>query len=171
MKRLIKRVLLVIISVTPVLTGNVFAATAKPDIMTNAIILNKTKLSDGSSKTIKANAASFHANGACMFDTSYKTFNNGKGDVVGSFVNIIKRDGTLIRRNKVSNLKSQSKKEHKFLLSLKPGENMLELTLDDSNKIAESNEKNNKLSFKLKIVGKCSGKLRQSENKMPVKKK
>ena len=171
MKRLITRVLLVIISLTPMLSGNVFAAKAKPDITTDFLILNKTKLSNGNTKTIKASAASFHANGKCMFDASYKTINSGKGDVSENFVNILKRDGKLVRRNKVNNLKAQAKNEHKFLLSLNAGDNALELTLDDSNKIAESNEKNNKLSAKLKIVGKCSGKSRQSDNKAPVKKK
>ncbi|WP_455375435.1 CARDB domain-containing protein, partial [Kaarinaea lacus] len=79
------------------------------------------------------------------------------------FINVLKRNGKLVRRNNVSNLKAGANKEHKFLLALSSGENTLELLLDNSDSVKESSEKNNKVAVNLNIVGKCSGKQRPAK--------
>lgn len=142
------------------------AATKKADITSNGIKLGKILLRDGEAKTVDAKAASFHTNRRCMFEASYKTLNNGKGDTSVGFINILKRNGKLVRRNNVKRIASKSKKEHKFLLSLESGENQLELVLDSSNKIDESSEKNNRISTSLKIVGNCVGKQRADKKQV-----
>ena len=170
MKMLVTKVLVVIVLTTSATSSYVFAAKAKPDISSEGIKLGKLLLRNGETRTAKASAASFHTNGRCMFEASYKTLNKGKGETSGKFINVLKRNGKLVRRNNVSNLKPGANKDHKFLLALSNGENTLELFLDNSDLVNESSEKNNKIAVNLNIVGKCSGKQRPSNNKSEPKK-
>jgi len=165
MKMLITRILLVIFTMAVVALGDVHAAGSKPDISSAGLKLGKLLLVNGATKTIKADAAKFHANGRCMFEASYVTVNTGGGAAEGDFLNILKREGKLVRRNNVRNLKPKAKKENQFLLALTPGDNHLELTLDNSNRIKESDEKNNTITATVKILGRCSGKTLTTKKK------
>ena len=158
MKFIVTRILPVILVTAVAASGNAMAASSKTDIVSTGLKLGKLMLANGETKTVKANVAKFHTNGRCMFDASYVVKNSGPSEATGNMINILKRDGKLVRRNNVTNLKPKAKKEFNFLLALTPGDNFLELTLDNSNQIKESNEKNNKISANLKIVGRCSGK-------------
>ena len=163
MNLLVTKVLVVIMLTTLVTSNYVFAAKATPDISSDGIKLGKLLLRNGETRTAKASAANFHTNGRCMFEASYKTLNKGKGEASGKFINVLKRNGKLVRRNNISNLKAGVDKEHKFLLALSSGENTLELLLDNSDSLKESSEKNNKVTVNLNIVGKCIGKQRPAK--------
>lgn len=169
MKVLTTKLVFIIAATSIVFSNYAVAAKAKPDISSEGLKLGSIVLTHGDSKTISAKQADFHTNRRCMFEASYITRNTGKGDASIKFVNILKRNGKLVRRNTVSQLKSKAKKQHKFLLSLESGENHLELILDSSGKVDESQEKNNKISSSIKISGRCAGK--QRAEKKAVKKK
>lgn len=160
MKIMMSKLVFVIAAMNIVCSTAVLAAKPKPDISSDGLKLGNIMLADGVSRTVNAKAADFHANGRCMFEASYITNNTGPGSATVKFVNILKRNGKLVRRNPVDQLKSKSRKEHKFLLSLESGENHLELMLDSSDKVDEAQEKNNRISAVLKINGRCSGKQR-----------
>lgn len=171
MKFIITRILLVILTAIFIVSGNALAAKSRTDITSTGLKLGTLTLANGETKTVKASVAKFHTNGRCMFDASYVVVNAGSGEATGNIINILKRDGKLVRRNNVSNLKPKAKKEFKFLLALMPGDNQLELTLDNTNQIDDSNAKNNKISANLKINGRCSGKSLPSKKKTVNKNK
>ena len=171
MIKLITRIQIVMLTMVVATFADVSVAGSKPDISSPGLKLGKMLLKNGDTKSVKADAAKFHANGRCMFDTSYETVNTGGGEAAGDFLNILKREGKLVRRNNARNLKPKAKKEHQFLLALTPGDNHLELTLDNSNLIKESDEKNNKISVTVKILGRCSGKTLKPKKKPADKSK
>ena len=160
MKVLTTRLVFIIVATGIVFSNYAMAAKPKPDISSDGLKLGSLVLTHGDSKTVSAKQADFHTNRRCMFEASYVTRNTGKADASVKFVNILKRNGKLVRRNTVSQLKTKEKKQHKFLLSLESGENHLELILDSSGKVDESQEKNNTISSSVKINGRCAGKQR-----------
>jgi hypothetical protein len=165
MRPFVTKVLFVITFVAMSTSSAVFAAKSKPDLTSDGLKLGKLMLKNSDSRTLNAKVADFHTNGMCMFEASYRTLNKGKGDVSAKFVNILTRNGKLVRRNQISQLKSGDNQEHKFLLALPSGDNKLELSLDNSSKVEETTEKNNKFVANLNIVGKCSGKARAPKKK------
>lgn len=160
-----KKTFAAIFLVSNVLPGYAFAAKTGADIKADSIRFEKIVLANGETRKVDAKAAAFHTNGRCMFDTSYVTYNSGKGDAPKKFINVLKVNDKLVRRNNIPELKSGQKEESKFLLALSTGENKMELLLDVSNDIDETSEKNNRYTANLVIDGKCSGKSKTEKKK------
>lgn len=127
-----------------------------PDITAEpALTIGGKRTSWGQTVTVAAADAQRSANGVCSFPVSYAVRNAG-GPVAGAFSSTLA--GSLAPTPTTRTWPALGQKaivNQSDTVGLKPGRNILTLTLDQRNQVKESNENNNVFRLTVTLTGEC----------------
>jgi hypothetical protein len=147
-------------SVTPssvVATAQQAAQAASPDIIADrTVTIGSRSFPWDAPVTLDASAAVRKSGGACIFPVQYVIKNIGAaatGAFGSSWSNSI--TGPLPERQ-WSPLSPGASANQTEMVSLRPGQNLLTLTIDQKNQVKESNENNNQYRLPVNVTGNCS---------------
>ena len=144
-------------------TGNamqVMSATLPSDITSaDQLTVAGQVLRWGSSVTVDAGLAlvkNLSNSGLCAFPVDVTAQNLGLG-ATGAFTSAWTNNAVPGRwpHNWIS-IEPQGARTERDVLALKPGDNQLQLMLDDTNQVQESNENNNIFRVKVRVTGSCT---------------
>jgi hypothetical protein len=115
----------------------------------------------GGTITVEGKEAVSRNNGICEFQFEYAVRNVGNGPLAGTSGN--KTFRTLLTNSAVGGnwthvfalMAPKSVQSDTIRIPLKPGNNVLQLVLDDQHQIKESNENNNTFKLTVIVKGKC----------------
>jgi hypothetical protein len=129
-----------------------------PDITSNPqLTIAGTTAKWGEAITIDSRSAERTNNGRCLFTVKFWAQNIGKNNT-GEFISVL-GDIELPAKwgqQRWSNLSPGAYDSRSAVVDLKPGQNILVLTLDSTNKVAESNKANNVFRLPVTLRGACT---------------
>lgn len=135
-------------------TAGAIQSNQLPDLTSNLYVYTYTQ--QGSIYLLKASDAKSRRNGKCEYDMDYHLKNSGNINTDSTFNAVVKIDGAIVKQQNRLSLKAKENKTfRKTLIKLKQGMNELHVIVDSNNTVSESNETNNMIKRKIKVVGSC----------------
>lgn len=109
------------------------------------------------SSTVNAKNARSYQNGLCTFKVNFSVYNDSTVEP-GQFLTTMSYNNQPNVINSYTVLNAAGIKNYEWLVQLKPGNNTIKVLADQQNNIEESNELNNRLTKRIKVIGRCSAK-------------
>ena len=131
---------------------------ATPDILVGGLEV-ETGTHSGSvlngSSTVYAKNAHSYQGGLCTFKINFSIYNDSpvKPDTFVTTMSYNQHPNVI---NSYTVLSSANIKNYEWQVQLNPGDNTIHVHADQQNNIDESNELNNKLTKRIKVIGQCS---------------
>lgn len=131
---------------------------ATPDILVGGLQVetgtHSGSVLNGSSTVYAKNARSYQG-GLCTFKVNFSVYNDSpvKPDTFVTTMSYNQHPNVI---NSYTVLSSANIKNYEWLVQLNPGDNTIQVHADQQNNIDESNELNNKLTKRIKVIGQCS---------------
>ncbi len=129
-----------------------------PDILVGGLAVetgtHSGSVLNGKSTVYAKNARSYQS-GLCTFKVNFSVYNDSTVKP-GQFVTTMSYNNHPNVINSYTILNAAGIKTYEWLVHLKPGNNTIKVHADQQNNIHESNELNNRLTKRVKVIGQCS---------------
>lgn len=106
--------------------------------------------------SVDAGKAKSRANGICLFPIEFSVRNQGAVSTGAFRITLTNSAAPDRLMRTISSVKGGGVQEVKELVSLKPGTNLLKLTVDEAGQVTERNESNNVYRLTVIVEGSCS---------------
>ena len=154
-----------IITVLSILSISQFSFAGPNDIGSNAtpdILVGGLKVQTGTHSgsvlnglsTVYAKNAHSYQNGLCLFKINFSVYNDSPIKP-GTFVTTMSYNQHPNVINDYTVLSAANIKTYQWLVHLKPGKNIIKVHADQQNSVHESNELNNRLTKRVKVIDQC----------------
>lgn len=137
---------------------NTFQSNDRPDILVGGLSVETGTHSgpvlNGNSTVYAKNARSY-ADGLCRFKVNFLIHNDSAINPEKPFVTTMTYNN-ILANNQLTSLPASNIKNLEWLVELRPGNNTIEVRADQQNVIIESDETNNRLIKRIKVIGQCA---------------
>jgi len=158
-----KKIIVTAVSIA-LIAQNVIAAPTSiqsnetPDILVGGLAIktgtHTGSVLNGSSIVYAKNARSYNG-GLCTFEVNFSIYNDSPIKPE-AFVTTMDYNNQPAVINTYTYLPTTNIKNYKWLVHLRPGNNIIKVHADQQNTVHENNEKNNRLTKKIRVIGQCN---------------
>ena len=145
---------------TVVAAPNTIQSNATPDILVGGLAIetgNHTGPILNGSSTVYAKNAQSYQSGLCVFKINFSVYNDSDVNP-GQFITTMGYNNQPSVINSYTILNSAGIKTYQSLVQLSPGNNTISVHADQQNTVQETNELNNRLTKRVKVIGECGSK-------------
>ncbi|MCI0371494.1 MAG: hypothetical protein L0214_08955, partial [candidate division NC10 bacterium] len=109
----------------------------------------------GGSLAIGPREAARVAGGKCFYEVTYEVTNVGSAPTPEPFTARLRADGSVVGTHDRLTLQPRESRTLRSVIGLLPGQHVLDLVLDDANRVPETDERNNQIRALVSVGGPC----------------